>query len=304
MTKRSYIEQEREKVIKNRNSFFKDPGNGMFLGKKREFVLKDPYLNLWESIREDAIEYFDKNSIPWWDGNGKLPSGHLLSSQVACVNHLYFIRQRKDLATAILKNIDNEITGALIVDDGYTEFEFIGSKPFLGEKSFTRGANCTSVDAVMIGENKKGKRKFFLIEWKYTEHYAPHSKYIRQRAEIYDPLIINKESPFIELKPEKFYYEPFYQLMRQTLLGWKLVEHNDYGCTDYYTVHVIPKENYELLSNITSPGLYGNTISESWKSVLKEPDKYMTIAPNDLLSPCFEMVDTQSWLLYLRKRYW
>ena len=300
----SYRDQERKRAIYIRESLFKDSGNGVFLGKKRKFVLNDPTLNLWEGIRVDALQYFKRNAIPWWKGNNGFPTGHLLSSQVACVNHLYYLRQRKDLTTAILTGIDNEITEALIVDDGYVEFEFIGTKQYLKEKSWTRGANCTSVDAVMIGKNSIGKSKFFLIEWKYTEYYPSEDKYIDERSKVYDELITDSDSPFKEMSVEKYYYEPFYQLTRQTLLAWKLIENSDHRCSDYYNIHVIPNENKELLQNITSPDLKGDNISEAWRSTLKNPDKYLTISPQDFLSPCLKKVDSQSLLSYLEKRYW
>ena len=111
----------------------------------------DPALNLWEGIRQDAIEYFKNYKIQWWQGESDDPTGHLLSSQIACVNHLYFLRQRPDLTTAVLRTIDWDITNTVIVDDGFVEFEFIGSKPCSKERSFSRGANCTSIDAFMIG---------------------------------------------------------------------------------------------------------------------------------------------------------
>ena len=87
----TYRERERKKAISIRDSMFKDPGNGVFLGKKRDFVLNEPALNLWEGIREDAKEYFKRNKIPWWKGDQDEPTGHLLSSQVACLNHLYYL---------------------------------------------------------------------------------------------------------------------------------------------------------------------------------------------------------------------
>ena len=300
----SYRDQERKKATDIRESLFRDPGNGIFFGKEREFVLNDPTLNLWEGIREDALQYFKRNKIPWWQGKKDDPTGHLLSSQVACVNHLYFLRQRKELATAVLTGIDNEVTEALIVDDGYVEFEFIGCKQYLEEKSWTRGTNCTSIDAVMVGKNSIGEKVFFLIEWKYTEYYQSESKYIPERAKVYDKLITDSDSPFKEMEVEAFYYEPFYQLMRQTLLAWKLIENNDHCCSDYHNVHVIPDENEELLQNITSPYLKGDNISEAWKSTLKNPNKYLTISPQDFLSPCAKIVDSQSLLSYLEKRYW
>lgn len=300
----NYREQERKKVIDTRESIFKDSGNGIFSGKEWEFVLNDPVLNLWKGIRQDAQQYFKRNKIPWWKGNKDNPTGHLLSSQIACVNHLYYLRQRKDLATAVLNKIDNEITEAVIVDDGYVEFEFIGEKQYLREKSWTKGANCTSIDAVMIGQNSAGKKKIFLIEWKYTEYYSAKNLYIPERAMVYDYLIIDNNSPFKEIPEKAFYYEPFYQLMRQTLLGWKCIENNDHGCSDYANVHVIPKENKELLQKITSPYLKENNITEAWKSTLKNPDKYLSVSPQDFLSPCSKIVDSQSFLLYLEKRYW
>ena len=155
----SYREQERKKVIDTRESIFKDSGYGTFSGKEWGFVLNDPVLNLWKGIREDAQQYFKRNKIPWWKGNKDNPTGHLLSSQIAYVNHLYYLRQRKDLATAVLSKIDNKITAAVIVDDGYVEFEFIGEKQYLKEKSWMKGVNCTSIDAVMIGQNSAGKKK-------------------------------------------------------------------------------------------------------------------------------------------------
>jgi len=217
----TYRERERKKAISIRDSMFKDPGSGFFLGKERDFVLNELALNLWKGIREDAREYFKKNQIPWWQGDRDGPTGHLLSSQVACLNHLYYLRQRKDLATAVLKGIDPAVTEAVMVDDGMVEFEFIGEHNYLGEKSHTRGANSTSIDAVMIGKSGRQK-KFFLIEWKYTEDYGFESKYIAERSSVYDKLITAKDSPFVDIQVEALYYEPFYQLMRQTLLGVKL----------------------------------------------------------------------------------
>ena len=113
-----------KKAIKIRDKLFRDPGDGVFFKKGREFVLKDAVLNLWAGIRMDAQDYFERNEIAWWMGeNDNEPTGHLLSSQVACLNHLYPVRQRKNLATALLKNISRNVEEAVLVDDGYVEFE-------------------------------------------------------------------------------------------------------------------------------------------------------------------------------------
>ena len=106
------------------------------------------------------------------------------------------------------------------------------------------------------------------------------------------------------IPPEAFYYEPFYHLMRQTLLGAKMVEKKDKGCADYQHIHVIPSKNTELLERVTSPYLKGNNITEAWKSALKNPDKYRVISPKDFLAPCMNKEDSKSFLSYLQKRYW
>ena len=111
-----------------------------FSAKKETSFFRTHPSNLWAGIRDDAIRYFEENRISWWMGDSKNePTGHLLSSQVACINHLYFLRQRKDSATAILQNISGEIREAVKLDKGYVEFEAIGSRNYLGERSHIHG---------------------------------------------------------------------------------------------------------------------------------------------------------------------
>ena len=301
----SYREEERKKAIKIREALFRDPGAGIFYKKERDFVLKDPTLNLWAGIRDDAINYFERNNITWWMGDEKSePTGHLLSSQVACINHLYFLRQRKDATTAILLNVSDKIEEAAMVDGGYVEFEAIGKENYLGEKSHTRGANSTSVDAIMVGAKKDGSNILILIEWKYTEEYREENKYIPERYNIYNRLLQDTNCPIKTTDPESLYYEPFYQLMRQTLLGWKMVQAGEYECNEYIHVHVIPENNVELRKRVTSPRLKVATMSEAWKSVLREPGGYKVISPEEFMKPAFICPDTQSIRSYLQKRYW
>ncbi len=170
--------------------------------------------------------------------------------------------------------------------------------------SHSRGANSTSVDAAMVGKKADGANVLVLIEWKYTEDYSSESKYIPARYSIYDPFIQDYESPLAVEDSEALYYEPFYQLMRQTLLGWKMVQHNEYGCDEFIHVHVIPEENIELKKRITSPGLKGRDISEAWKNVLREPQRYSVISPEDFLQPARDCSDTKSLTSYLKERYW
>lgn len=300
-----YRESQRNKAVELRNKLFRDPGNGIFMGKEREFVLEDPILNLWEGIRFDAVDYFRRNNISWWKGKTEEPSGHLLSSQIACINHLYFLRQRQDAATHILKNIDSDVDKACVVDDGFVEFEFIGEKQYLKERGFTRGANCTSVDAVMIGLLKTGEKRLYLIEWKYTEEYASEDKYIPERASVYDPLLTSSDSPFIDTVDVRgFYFEPFYQLMRQTLLAEQCVKNNDHGVASYRHLHIVPEENVELKTKITSTYFSGRDIHEVWMNTLKNKSNFIPISPKEYIEPVKSLKDTLSITEYLKGRYW
>ncbi len=216
----NYKEIQRQKAVRLRNELFRDPGEGVYKKLQREFVLSAPELNLWSGIREDALAYYSDNGITWWD-SGDEPTGHLLSSQIACINHLCFLRQRADLSTLLLKGTDSTIQKAIVIDSGFVEFEKVGTERLGGEKLLTRGANCTSVDALMLGENIHGKKILFLIEWKYTESYTPDSKLKgepgKQRWETYIDLLKHEECPIEPRNFENLYYEPFYQLLK---LSW------------------------------------------------------------------------------------
>ncbi|MGH6835098.1 MAG: PGN_0703 family putative restriction endonuclease [Methylocella sp.] len=300
----SFLERERRRLIEERDRLFKDPGLGLFSGIPREFVLREGATNLWEGIRADVIEYFARNNISWWNGDGNGPTGHMLSSQVACVNHLYLLRQRPDLAKAVLRAIDPEVVEAEVVDDGYVEFEFIGSRQYLAERAFSRGANCTSLDAFMIGRTAHGGRRAFLVEWKYTEAYSREDKYIPERALVYDHLITAEDSPFKRIEPRALYFEPFYQMMRQTLLGWQISKHTDHGCTSYRHVHVVPEQNAEFHRNVTAPLLKGASVSEAWLAVLRRPELYIGTTPANFMRPVVEERDTKALMGYLKWRYW
>jgi hypothetical protein len=283
------------------------PEGGVFSGEAREFVLSEPTKNVWEGIRADAIDYFRRYRIRWWGATGSdgdEPTGHMLCSQVACVNHLYFLRQRPDLVKAILKAIDPEVVEAEVVDDGYVEFEFIGDEQYLMESEFSRGANCTSIDAFMIGRTAHRDRRAFLVEWKYTETYSSKDKYKPRRARVYDDLIQQDDSPFSMIEPRHLYFEPFYQMMRQTLLGWQISKHEDHDCTSYCHVLVVPEQNVEFHRNVTAPMLNGATVSEAWRRILRRPNIYINTTPINFMRPVVDQRDTKALTGYLEGRYW
>lgn len=314
----SYYEERKQKAIETRDELFNDPGGGYFhikdknTGKIKKignlpFVLMNPLLNLWGGIRDDAITYFEKNDIEWHkDANGepkKGPEGHLLSSNIACVNHLFYLRQRKNLVTLVLKNIDRRIVNANIIDDGYVEFEIMegkNNKNPLNEKSSERkrGSKSTSIDALMVGEKDDGKNILFLIEWKYTEPATEEYKFISKNDyhKNYLDLLQEQNCPINSRENVKgLFFEPYYQLMRQTLLGWKMVESAEYNCNEYIHLHIIPHGNKEL-----------RRACIHWKSMLKESEceRYKIIDPDDLFKPLLKEQEANILLNYLKNRYW
>ena len=81
----------------------------------------------------------------------------------------------------------------------------------------------------MIGRIFGGGPCAFLIEWKYAELCRGEDKYNDVRAGRYDDLFTAEKSPFVNIEPRALYFEPFYQLMRQTLLGWQIAATASYS---------------------------------------------------------------------------
>lgn len=93
---------------------------------------------------------------------------NLKSSQTACFNFLFPLRQDLDLAAAVFRRL---LPG--LVDVSAVEFEYTGpleATLWMGEPpGGGRGRNRTSVDAVVFWRDAQGKKRITLIEWKYTE---------------------------------------------------------------------------------------------------------------------------------------
>ena len=50
-----YLETQRQKAVGLRDGIFKDPGGGVFKKSEREFVLKEPALNIFAGVREGNL---------------------------------------------------------------------------------------------------------------------------------------------------------------------------------------------------------------------------------------------------------
>jgi hypothetical protein len=309
-----------EDLINNSDIFNGDKGNGYFMGKARPFVLKDGMNNLYEPIRNDVVRYFKDNEISWWGGDK--PSGHTLSSQIACLNHLFAIMNDKSSVLAMLNGVRDEFEKVLPVEcdanPQYIGFEVVSKKDPLNEKASTRGSNCTSVDAFIHAKHRDGSIWLIPMEWKYTEHYANQDKSNedrqgeekgsngkgQERVRRYSALT----DASLQLKSLDSYYgsiyyqEPFYQLMRQTLWAENVVKLKEekLKADNYMHLHVIPSANKDLLDKKYS--VSGMGMEETWRSMLCNQSKYIIVDPQKLLEPIKDKYPELA--SYLEKRYW
>jgi len=332
-----YKENERKKaidLIKNSELFEGRKAGGEYRKIKRDFVLSDENYNLYHSIREDVKTYFKENRISWWDNGQKRPTAHVLSSQIACVNHLFPVRNDRDEVLKIAQIICKDIIGVFVIETdkfppAYIAFEAVSNKDYLNEcekgKKPTRGTLCTSIDALIYAKHKNGKSYFLAIEWKYTENFENKDKSVedrkgepkgtngkgKERLDRYvnnaPNLIPNSKQLKIKLSDYKssiYFIDPFYQLMRQTLWAEQMIAHRNsekISAEDFIHVHVIPLGNSDLLGK-THPRS-NKTMEATWQENLQDPNKYKIISPGDLLAD----IDTNKFgelKKYLEKRYW
>jgi len=313
--------------------------NGVFFDKKLDDFLNDPIINLFEGIRESVLEYFKKNKIKWWKVSNEnkfkqektyevtpenMPTRHILSSQIACLNHLFPIREDKENVLRIVKVIDPDFVEVLIIDTddylpAYIQFEAVSEIDHLHEVKPPkikplRGEYSTSIDALIYAIHKNGEKYIILIEWKYTEEYeyskAPDNKSVgssgKTRLKRYSKLIDN--SLFLKNYPSYidsvYFYEPFYQLMRQTLWAEQMIKHKyeeKIKADNFIHAHIVPNENKELLEQKYQ--VSGKNMKETWIDNLKLQEKYKIITPIDLIN-CLDETKFSDLIQYNINRYW
>ena len=328
-------EKERYKRIK-RKIF--SPGGcrpGTFMNIERDFCLSDenPVENLHVSVRVEAIKYFRDRRIPWHngfpDGEGNPtghPSNHLCCSQCACVNTLWPMTENPDLLASVFRPFFPELDEVLPFEADlplpdrsipYLAFEWTGTRNYLNETSWgLRGALSTSTDFAFRFRRFDGKIQMVLGEWKYTESYnrklPPEGEINRTRLRIYRDAFERWKNGQSGHPPYySFFVEPFYQLMRLSLLAHEMENARLNGegemNADIVTiVLVVPKANEEYKQSVTSPELakYGRDVVEIWRSIAP-PDRFVPIWTENLMSLIGKLApdDLQPWRDYLMKRY-
>jgi hypothetical protein len=285
-----FLETEKPKQVqfKSASRYFSDPARsaGLYKGQPRPFCLplETAGQNLFPPIRESAPAFFAAHKIKWHDGQDGLPSNHLCSSQVCCVNFLFPFAEQPGALARVLLPIFPKIQRMLQVECGqYVSFEWIGARNYLWERAprsgqRSRGANCTSADAIVMFERRDKKRQAVLIEWKYTESYgrtdlstAPSGT---DRCAIYRPLFDAADCPIDRERLPGFdslFYEPFYQFMRQQFLAHEMEKAHELGVDIVSVLHIAPDHNHDF-RRITSPALagLGDSATGVWKNLVKD----------------------------------
>lgn len=227
---------------------------------------------------QGATAFFEEQGILWHRGVKGGPTTHLVSSQVQCVNALYPLSEDDIKHVFSLLDIATveEMDGRLIT------FEYGGRRDYLNEVSSTRlrGAHSTSADAAFAFVNSSGGREIALIEWKYTEQYQGHQLSMKKagvREERYRALWEAGELFHTDvLDYADMFYEPFYQLMRQQMLAYRMEEAGE--ASRVTVVHISPAGNAKYQQSLTERHAgKGATVKEVWGMLLKKPDRFTTL---------------------------
>jgi len=338
--KGKYEIQESKKarhLIKNSNIFNGDSGGKLFptdngLMPKSDYLLNSRN-NLFGFMVQDVIDYFVNNEIAFWKtgiaevDEYNMPTGHTLSSQISCLNHLYPLRYDEKAVLSIAQVVCPDIEKVLEIKTdkyrpAYIAFEVVSDTNHLNENENYRGKMCTTIDALIYAQHK-GNKILLPIEWKYTESYNDDKDYsIEDRyfekegkgKERLNRYCYNKKGRLIDnseqlkildnYKKSVYFFEPFYQLMRQTLWAEQMIAHKNsetIEADDYIHVHVIPQENSDLLDKIYPCS--NKNMETTWRECLRDQSKYKIISPEKLLSN----IDNEKYIdlkNYLQTRYW
>ena len=316
----------------------RDPTDDNGLQNRHLLALGHEEENLYPGLRGPggATDFFAERNIKWWkssrsgdktDTEG--PTRNMTSSQVACVNFLLPLTGIPGALSAALQVLDEDVRSVVdIHHEGRispVEFEWIGIPSSL-EGGVTRGAQNTSVDAFLVAETITGRRRAYLIEWKYAEQYQSSKPPFKgngrsgnTRRERYTGLFHAPYASFnTDVVPEldEFLYEPFYQIMRQRLLGDRMVQVRELDVDEAKVVVVVPEENRAFRAvksnrTATSPLLAQrfpdlDTVESVTRASLRDAEaQFRMVAPTLLLDGVVRSLpdETVEWAEYWRERY-
>jgi hypothetical protein len=262
---------------------------------------------------------------------------NLRSSQTACLNFLFPLRQDPDLATAVFGAIWPDLERVTTI-----EFEFTGEPGatlWMGEpRSGRRGQNRTSIDAAMFWKNRQGLSFITLIEWKYTErNFGACSAFYKaaqkEQANCLGLNVANDPHPERacllttgKRHRQRRYWEhmsaagisllafqavvgcpyqgPFYQLMRQHLLAAYLRHASLADCCEVCVVHFALNESLNILPVQLQPLTPGRDLITAWNAILNGTPP-MRVLHAETLAAAIERAPCTApeWRVYLKERY-
>lgn len=302
--------------------------NDSTIAQDLEFILSPTSSdnNLFEPIRKDVLAYFERYDISWWRQHEDryFPTGHLLSSQIHCLNHLFALRKDPEAVLAMIQPIGasagikfdkvlpsfidtneayyDNAAEKYVSNSNYISFEFVCHNiDMLDETHEKRGAKCTSVDAMIYAQ--AGKDRWLVpIEWKYAESYDSENEvYSFDRYSKF----VNQDSR-ISLWEGIYKHDPFFELGRQALLMEQLIAHKPLvgKKSKNYPQHPLSADNYLQVIVVPEGNTSMRTDAEIFISSLK--DKYRNhvkiVGPQFLLTPVRTFYP--SLWEYLQERYW
>ena len=297
--------------------------SGRFRGRPHRWLLPIDSAdhNLLPAIRADLLAHFERHHIAWHDGGqadygprARLgPSPNLMDSQVACLNFWSGLATVSPAALLEVVRVFAPDAARLVspVPDGpLLEPEWIGLSNHLGERgSRRRGQHATSADLLLAWEDPRGAKHGALLESKYSESYAARdgrfSSRGTDRAAIYADVASHSWSPLSDpCGLAELMYEPFDQHLRQQLLASAMEASNELGLSSVCLVHVAPRANRAFHEGVTVPSLrrYA-TVAHAWRSVLRRPERYVSLAYEDVFARAAAVPGTSDWQTRLRDRY-
>lgn len=324
----SYDQEQKAKQIAFLGA---EKGGGTFGNKVYDFVLKEPYCleNLYPPLAADMQAYFEQTPIKWWRGQNGGPTNLMIATQIACLNHLYWLNAQPEAVTTFLKQFDSDWRAVPFTSGRLVEFEYNGVSErepshLLGEKSTQRGVDSTGFSAALLAEDSSGLRELIAIEWRYCEKYYQKAAamddddplYVSRRAKLKTWLTSEACPVFLERGKEpkevdyeaafqKFSVEPFYTMLLETLLAWQMVKHQVEQISGWRYLQVIPNHNTLLRQGETSKAITQGyeDIASGWQSYLREPRRYVCLDNQQLVEPLARQFAPEV-AEYLLKRYW
>jgi hypothetical protein len=309
---RSFVDDQRAA----QGSWFDEhlPKSAGYAGAAYRLHPKDRLNNLAPTLQDAADRLFSADPVIQWHQH----ASHGLSSQACCLNFLLPFAQRPELLRRWIEHVTSDTVAQVLPiepmrggEDWFVTFEWIGDTDYLNEaKPETprkRGANATAADAAVLYRDDAARTHLLLIEWKYTERYgAPlDPKGNDTRRNRYDAIYRQPNGPILanaDVTLDDFFYEPFYQLLRQQMLAWHTERYNP-AIDRARVLHLSPSGNRSL-HQVTSPNLreIGRDAFEVFRTLLVNPQDFSSMTIEHAFAP-LESWPEADWFPWLKARY-